>query len=467
MITRRTFLKVSSAGALTLYALNEFGVEEAIAAAIPGGTLLPGAIAKFVTPLVIPPAMLNTGTANEYSIAVRQFTQQILPSGMPPTTVWSYGATNNLAGTLNYPAFTIEATRSLQTTITWVNGLVDGSNNFLSHLLPVDPTLHWANPPGGNTGRDTRPIPPTTPGPYTGPVPIVTHVHGMEGVSDWSDGYAEAWFLPAAGNIPTGFATVGTWYDFFKTKSGLDWATGTAKFKYPNTQRPSTAWYHDHTLGMTRLNVYAGPAGFYIIRSTDPADEPTMTAGGPAVLPGPAPQLGDAPGTTYYEIPIAIQDRSFDLGGSLFYPNTRGVLRRIHRAVHPDDRRLADLEPRVLRQLHGRQREDLAVSQRRAAALPLPAAKRLPIALPAPEVQRPESPGLADRERGGLPPRARTAHADPDESGRARRHHRRLLPRQVRTERDAAERRARTRRSPAAASAGPTRSRRGSSCAST
>ena len=139
MITRRTFLKVSSAGALTLYALNEFGVEEAIAAAIPGGTLLPGAIAKFVTPLVIPPAMLNTGTANEYSIAVRQFTQQILPSGMPPTTVWSYGATNNLAGTLNYPAFTIEATRSLQTTITWVNGLVDGSNNFLSASAPRRP----------------------------------------------------------------------------------------------------------------------------------------------------------------------------------------------------------------------------------------------------------------------------------------------------------------------------------------
>ena len=168
-----------------------------------------------------------------------------------------------------------------------------------------------------------RPTFTTTPGPYTGPVPIVTHVHGMEGVSDWSDGYAEAWFLPAAGNIPTGFATVGTWYDFFNTKSGLGWATGTATFKYPNTQRPSTAWYHDHTLGMTRLNVYAGPAGFYIIRSTDPADEPTMTAGGPAVLPGPAPQLGDAPGTTYYEIPIAIQDRSFDLSGSLFYPNSR------------------------------------------------------------------------------------------------------------------------------------------------
>jgi FtsP/CotA-like multicopper oxidase with cupredoxin domain len=41
------------------------------------------------------------------------------------------------------------------------------------------------------------------------------------------------------------------------------------------------------------------------------------------VLPGPAPAAGDAPGTTYYEIPIAIQDRAFNADGSLFYPDTR------------------------------------------------------------------------------------------------------------------------------------------------
>ena len=74
---------------------------------------------------------------------------------------------------------------------------------------------------------------------------------------------------------------------------------------------------------MTRVNVYAGPAGFYIIRSDDPDDNPTVAGGAPAVLPGPAPQLGDAAGTRYYEIPIAIQDRSFDLGGGLFYPDNR------------------------------------------------------------------------------------------------------------------------------------------------
>jgi bilirubin oxidase len=82
-------------------------------------------------------------------------------------------------------------------------------------------------------------------------------------------------------------------------------------------------WYHDHTLGMTRLNVYAGPAGFYIIRSAHSNDNPTVAGGAAAVLPSPAPAVGDDPFGTYYEIPLAIQDRSFNTDGSLFYPNTR------------------------------------------------------------------------------------------------------------------------------------------------
>jgi len=332
MITRRTFLKFSSAGVLTLYALNEFGVEEAVAA-IPGGTLPPGAIPKFVMPLVKPPAMPTLGP-DQYSIAVRQFSQQILPAPLPPTTVWSYGSTTD-ASTFNYPAFTIEATRGTPTTVTWINELKSADGSFLPHLLPVDPTLHWANPPNGTdapvngTGtRDSRPTFAATPGRYTGPVPIVTHVHGMERVEDWSDGYAEAWYLPDATNIPAGFAREGTWYDFFRGKAAsasvTGWGPGRATFAYPNSQRPSTAWYHDHTLGMTRLNVYAGPAGFYLIRSTSSDDNPRIAgAAGAAVLPEPTPGVGADPFGTYYEIPIAIQDRSFNTNGSLFYPDTR------------------------------------------------------------------------------------------------------------------------------------------------
>ena len=91
-----------------------------------------------------------------------------------------------------------------------------------------------------------------TPGPYTGPVPIVTHVHGAHTTED-SDGYPEAWYLPNANNIPKGYATTGTFYDYFKMKYKRQWDPGTASFNYPNDQRATTLWYHDHTLGMTRL----------------------------------------------------------------------------------------------------------------------------------------------------------------------------------------------------------------------
>ena len=225
----------------------------------------------------------------------------------------------------------------------WINDLRDSGRNFLPHLLPVDPTLHWANPPGGESGRDMRPEFETTPGPYTGPVPMVTHVHGAVGVADDSDGYTEAWYLPAAGNIPADYATVGTWFDFFAAKAGnsygVTWEPGSAIFQYPNKNRASTIWYHDHTLGMTRLNVYAGPAGFYLIRGGPAGDDEVLDSGtgARAVLPGPAPRKNDKfpPNKTYYEIPIAIQDRSFNSDGSLFYPDTRAFFDEIAGPYRP------------------------------------------------------------------------------------------------------------------------------------
>jgi bilirubin oxidase len=290
---------------------------------IEGGSLDPTTVAKYVTSLVIPPAMprqanIKKKSIDYYVIAVRQFLQQILPPGHPATTVWSYGSVRG-GGTFNYPAFTIEAKVDRPVRVKWVNELVDGSGNYLPHILPVDPTLHWANPPGGIDGRDSHPEFDSTPGPYTGPVPMVVHLHGGHSTEE-ADGYAEAWYLPRAKNIPAGYAKVGSLYDFFKEKAeginGAEWERGSAVFEYANDQRAGTNWFHDHTLGMTRLNVYAGPAGFYMLRggSSD------LQAG---VLPGPAPQLGDPPGTKYYEIPIAVQDRSFNSDGSLFYPASR------------------------------------------------------------------------------------------------------------------------------------------------
>jgi FtsP/CotA-like multicopper oxidase with cupredoxin domain len=279
------------------------------------------------------PKQSNAAKFDFYKIAVRQFRQQILPPSLPKTTVWSYGA-KKYPDTFNYPAFTIEAKQNRPVRVQWMNELLDrATGNYLPHLLPVDPTLHWANPPQGSDPvygsgpRDSRPVFSSTPGPYTGPVPIVTHVHGAVGVGDESDGYAEAWYLPPAVNIPAGYATEGTWYDYFKNKAlanfGAAWAPGTATFQYPNRNRASTIWYHDHTLGMTRLNVYAGPAGFYLVRGGPDDVVLDSRDGTKAILPGPAPTVGSNPFGTFYEIPIAIQDRSFDEDGSLFYPATR------------------------------------------------------------------------------------------------------------------------------------------------
>jgi len=294
---------------------------QAWAVPVSGGSLDPTTIPKYVTDLIIPPEMPAAGTVKTggnkgpkipyYEIEMVQFEQQILPPGLPVTTVWSYGARGK-PQTRNYPAFTVENRVGTPTRVKWVNGLVDASGNYLPHLLPVDQTVHWANPP-----QDCKDGPPrpdcdgVSQDPYDGPVPIVTHVHGAH-VGPESDGYPEAWFLPNAKNIPAGYARHGTRFGQFDTTNA---EPGTAVFQYPNDQPDTTLWYHDHALGMTRSNVYAGPAGFWLLRS-ESADKKLG-------LPAPAPKIGDKPGTRYYEIPLAIQDRSFNANGSLFYPDNR------------------------------------------------------------------------------------------------------------------------------------------------
>jgi FtsP/CotA-like multicopper oxidase with cupredoxin domain len=349
---------------LCLAVVSSLSVAPVWSAPLPGGTLDPTTIPQFVTPLVIPPVMKDTGTVNDYQIAVRQFQQQILPGGIwntlngrsdmfPATTIWSYGPTSDPtpaiapdpASQFNYPAYTFETLANTANdpanniNVRWINELVknpdacfqaDGTPKlragaackFLPHLLPIDQTLHWANPQklciDGTRRTDCRGF---IPSPYMGPVPIVTHVHGSH-VETHSDGYPEAWWLPAASNVPAGYAASGSLFD---DASGSNPGNlGYADFSYRNDQPATTAWYHDHALGMTRSNVYAGPAGFWLIRGgpNDGAD------GG--VLPGPAPVAGEGvldvnvtDRAKYREIPIVIQDRSFNADGSLFYPGDR------------------------------------------------------------------------------------------------------------------------------------------------
>jgi len=288
---------------------------------------LPGAnIPKFRDPLTVLPAMPRVSRAtdtatgasiDQYSIASMRFRQQVLPSGMPSTTVFGYGVPGQ-SSSFHWPANTIEARFNTPVRVRWTNGLVNSQNGFLSHILPVDPTLHWANPPGGPNGVDTTPTFTSTPGPYRGPIPNVVHLHGSERSAQESDGYPDAWFLPNAGNIPNGFARVGSLYNAFRQSSaqGGQWSAGNSVYQYPNNQRATMLWFHDHSLGMTRDNVYAGLAGFYALRG-GPDDQVNGT------LPGPAPQRGDAAGIAYHEIALMIQDRSFNSDGSLFYPDSR------------------------------------------------------------------------------------------------------------------------------------------------
>jgi spore coat protein A len=119
MVTRRQFFKIGLAGTALMLIDYRAGIKRVAYAQIPDGTLDTSSIPKFVTPLLIPPAMPRAGkitvkggkNIDYYEIAVRLFQQQILPAGMPATTVWGYGpkVAQNGPQIFNAPALTIEA----------------------------------------------------------------------------------------------------------------------------------------------------------------------------------------------------------------------------------------------------------------------------------------------------------------------------------------------------------------------
>ena len=313
-------------GALAAALVLLIGVGSSLAEPVPGGDLDLDGVPQFVTPLYIPPPMPMSSDGDplmDYQIAVRQFQQQILPAGQPMTKVWGYGSIDDPTS-FHYPAHTIEAMVDDPVRIKWINGLVDPQGNYLPHLLPVDQTLHWANPPReclkGSSRTDCRG---KSQLPYTGPVPIISHLHGAH-VRPESDGYPEAWYLPAAKNIPRNYATRGS---HFGQIAGAPNVPGQAIFEYPNDQRATTLWFHDHSLGMTRLNVYAGPVGFYLLRGGE-KDEAVE-----ALLPSGA-----------YEIPLVIQDKSFNANGSLFYPDNRAFFE----GLEPDQLQIPFIPDRTL-----------------------------------------------------------------------------------------------------------------------
>jgi spore coat protein A, manganese oxidase len=194
-----------------------------------------------------------------------------------------------------WPSFTIEARRGNSLNVTVRNNLYGVTYQDVN--IPADQTIMMSGVP--LTGD------PMTE-PYTGPVPIALHLHGGE-VPSTSDGGPDAWFTP-------GYAMKGRGFE-----NGVD-----SVLFYPNTQEAATLWYHEHSqLGLTRVNVYAGMAGFYFLRGFDEEFDrlPGWSKDDLVKEVTPAGKVADAlhPAAYLPEIEIVIQDRMFDTKGQLFY----------------------------------------------------------------------------------------------------------------------------------------------------
>lgn len=288
----------------------------------------PLSIPKFVNQLTGPPPVyvpeiirdpLGRGIAYRYTVTMDEKMQQILPTidelgnptGFGMTSVWGYGGQakdavtgKSLGFVLNSPGPSFEAVRGIPSVVKWVNKV------NTPYMFAVDPTLHWANPRNipMQTVMDEAmnglapPFPPgyngspyivagtaTNPNGFNAqsPAPLVAHLHGGE-VQSRFDGHPEAWFT-YNGKHGEAYNTL------YPTTSNA------AVYYYPNEQPATTLWYHDHGLGVTRLNVMSGLAGFYPLR--DPHD-----------------LLGRILPSGEYEMPLAIQDRIFQSDGSFYFP---------------------------------------------------------------------------------------------------------------------------------------------------
>jgi spore coat protein A len=203
----------------------------------------------FVDPLPIPAVLQPVSTrpdgVPQYEVTMTE-EQQILHRDLPATDVWTYNGT--------FPGPTIEATLGQPVEVKYTNSLPNTGQRRGGHYLEVDECAH-----GPNYWQDTA--------------RAVVHLHGGH-VPARVDGNPEYDFLP--GEFDT--------------------------YEYPNNQLPATLWYHDHALGITRLNVYMGMAAFYLIRD------------------GFETALGLPAGNN--EIPLVLQDREFNPDGSFFYPPT-------------------------------------------------------------------------------------------------------------------------------------------------
>jgi spore coat protein A len=293
-ISRREFLEIGAAAGVGV-ALGGSGTATFLSREAAGAMPL---LKAYAVPLPVPPKAVKDAASGAYKITVDQSKQAMHPK-LPEVDVWGY---NNGPKTSGYLGPTIEVDKNDPNATE-----VEFTNNLpATHLLPVDANVPK---PDGTMERGTSPR-------------ILTHLHGafVDGDND--------------GNP---YAT----QEEYETGSP---AGAMQKVTYPSQPRATLLWYHDHAMGMTRLNVYAGLAGFFLVRDeNDTGSEPNSIG-----IPG-----GD------YEVPIVIQDKSFS-GGQLFYsatdewiPEFFGDTPVVNGAVQP----FLTVEPRMyrLRFLNGSQ----------------------------------------------------------------------------------------------------------------
>lgn len=309
---------------LVLFLAVVLGSMPAAYAITPQGTPLAGsAIPQFVDPL--PSLHTIIAGAAQIELDMTEFQSNVMPSSFVPATgtytgtwAWSYHQNGQaVTADTSYIGPVIVATRGTPTEIRYVNNLGSAKDsNVLFWANATDQTLHWADPLGMMGSFDN----------YTSTIPAVPHLHGGE-VPPVLDGGPDQWFtsdgnyhghtyytqgfagdvmglptLPDAG-YPTGAIVFNELDNTRYINVAETWEVFTsnaAVFRYPNLQEAAPLWFHDHLLGATRLNVYAGLAGAYVL--TDPA------LNLPTDLPGPA-----------NIIPLVIQDRKFDTEGQLFF----------------------------------------------------------------------------------------------------------------------------------------------------
>ncbi len=225
-------------------------------------------------------------TAVYYEIFMRggrwQFHTQLPVTSPKKYTTWGYGSANFFIG---YLGPTIEAQRNVPVVVRYINELPDFSPIQQSIDPTVPPPEIYGVMPGGR---------------------VTPHLHGGL-IGPQFDGHPHSWWTKRSINVGgTLVATEhGTHFYSLPAPGGGPVGPGEAIFYYRNDQQPTMLWYHDHAMGATRTNVYAGLAALYFLRDTLDTGVPGNTPGLPA---GP------------FEVPLVLQDKTFNIDGSLFYP---------------------------------------------------------------------------------------------------------------------------------------------------